>query len=107
MVRNHETSRRRDSLSVLPDARFAQGTTTKSTFKELPSDGLSRKVFNLIGYFCHLILDLDRRFSRRLSSYYYHMYWFCSYTLSLLLLLLISINLKRINNFLELLNDGA
>ena len=29
------------------------------------------------------------------------MYWFCSYTLSLLLLLLISSNLKRINNFLE------
>ena len=66
MVRSHETSRRRDSLSVLPDARFAQGTTTKSTFKELPSDGLSRKVFDLI--FDTLILDLDRRFSRKLSS---------------------------------------
>ena len=46
-LRQPETTRRRESLSVIPDSRFAQGTTTKSTFKDLPWDAMSRKVFKI------------------------------------------------------------
>jgi len=77
MVRNHETSRRRDSLSVLPDARFAQGTTTKSTFKELPSDGLSSVTLSRsssqhrFGHF-HAEKSLPRPMSSTRSSFRGH-----------------------------------
>lgn len=37
MLRHPEMNRRRESLSAMPDSRFAQGTTTASTFKE-PQD---------------------------------------------------------------------
>ena len=47
IMRQPESTRRRDSLSVIPDSRFSQGTTTKSTFKELPSEAMSRKVFHI------------------------------------------------------------
>ena len=46
VMRQPESTRRRESLSVIPDSRFAQGTTTKSTFKELPSEAMSRQVFS-------------------------------------------------------------
>ena len=37
-----EMNRRRESLSAIPDHRFVNGTTTHSTFKDLPNDALER-----------------------------------------------------------------
>ncbi len=44
VFRHPEMNRRRESLSAMPDTRFVQGTTTKSTFREPPVEAATRKV---------------------------------------------------------------
>eukprot|EP00093_Oithona_nana_P010243 10243.XXX_465949_464405_1 [CDS] Oithona nana genome sequencing. len=43
VFRHPEMNRRRESLSAMPDTRFVQGTTTKSTFREPPVEAATRK----------------------------------------------------------------
>ena len=44
VFRHPEMNRRRESLSAMPDTRFVQGTTTRSTFREPPVEAATRKV---------------------------------------------------------------